>query len=291
MEPEISVHENGTSESHDEETQQSPSERRLPAGRKSDLVGYVNSAGQVTVAKLAKHFEVSTDTIRRDLDVLDSEGLLLRTHGGAVSLAAGTRPDTDLDVRVHVQARAKETIGRLAAGLVKEGSVIMLNGGSTTLSVVRHLPRGSNLTVATNNLRIPAEISPAVFRDLYLFGGQVRTMTQTTAGPVLLPLGPGGRDIEVRFDIALIGIGAVSAETGYHTSNISDAAMIAEMMSRSSQVAILADSAKFERTLFARVAPLSAADYFITDKEPPTQLATALRESGVEIITPSGKID
>lgn len=291
MDPEISVDDADGTESHREEAHAPASERRLPAGRKAELVSYVNSAGEVTVAKLAKRFEVSTDTIRRDLDMLDTEGLLLRTHGGAVSLAAGTRPDTDLDVRIHVQARAKETIGRLAADLVKEGSVIMLNGGSTTLSVVRHLRRGSNLTVATNNLRIPVEISPAVFRDLYVFGGQVRTMTQTTAGPVLLPLGPGGRDIEVQFDIALIGVGAVSAKAGYHTSNIGDAAMIAEMMSRSTRVAILADSAKFERTLFARVAPLSAANYFVTDKEPPAQLATALRESGVEIIAPSCEPD
>lgn len=263
-----------------------PSEKRLPAGRKADLIGYVNREGQVTVAKLAKHFGVSTDTIRRDLDTLDSDGLLLRTHGGAVSMAAGTRPDTDLDLRLHVQAAAKEAIGRLAADLIEEGSVIMLNGGSTTLSVARHLRKGSNLTIATNNLRIPAEISPAVFRDLYLFGGQVRAVSQTTAGPVSLPLGSGGGDIEVQCDIAFIGVGAVSVSGGYHTSNIGDAAMIAEMMSRSSRVAVLADSTKFDRTLFARVAPLSAADYFVTDMEPPRELAAALRESRVKIITP-----
>jgi DeoR family fructose operon transcriptional repressor len=261
-------------------------ERRLPAGRKADLVGYVTQSGQVTVAKLAQHFHVSTDTIRRDLDGLDSEGLLIRTHGGAVSLAAGMRPDTELEIRLHIQTNAKETIGRLAASLIQDGSVIMLNGGTTTLAVARHLRKHRNLTIATNNLRIPAEISPEVFRDLFMFGGQVRTISQTTTGPVVLPPNSAGNDIQVRCDLACIGVGAVSAEGGYSTSNFGDAAMIAEMISRSSQVAILADSAKFGRQMFARVAPLSAASFFVTDKEPPEDLATALRSEGVTIVTP-----
>lgn len=261
-------------------------EKRLPAGRKADLAAYVSEVGQVTVAKLASHFQVSTDTIRRDLDQLDADGLLIRTHGGAVSLAAGNRPDTELEVRLHVQTAAKETIGRLAASLVEDGSVIMLNGGTTTLAVARHLRKHRQLTIATNNLRIPAEISPSVFRDLYVFGGSVRTLTQTTTGPISLRLAPGDRDIEVQADLALIGIGGVSAEGGYSTSNLGDAAMMEAMMERSSRVAVLADSAKFGRRLFAQVAVLSAADYLICETMPPEDLLTALRRGKVEIITP-----
>lgn len=263
-----------------------PPEKRLPAGRKADLTSYVSEVGQVTVAKLASHFAVSTDTIRRDLDQLDAEGLLIRTHGGAVSLAASNRPDTELEVRLHVQTAAKEVIARLAASLVEDGSVIMLNGGTTTLAVARHLHKLRNLTIATNNLRIPAEISPNVFRDLYLFGGSVSTVTQTTTGPVSLRLASGGHHIEVQADIAYIGVGAVSAEGGYMTSNLGDAAMMQAMMDRSTRVAILADSAKFDRKLFAQVAPLSAADYFICEDTPPRELLTALRDNDVEVITP-----
>lgn len=260
--------------------------KRLPAGRKVELAAYVAEVGQVTVARLASHFQVSLDTIRRDLDQLDAEGLVIRTHGGAVSLAAGNRPDTELEVRLHVQAGAKETIGLLAASLVEDGSVIMLNGGTTTLAVARHLSKHRNLTIATNNLRIPAEISPAVFRDLYMFGGAVRTLSQTTTGPVSLRLMPGTNDIELQADLAFIGVGAVSAEGGYSTSNLSDAAMMEAMMERATRVAVLADSAKFDRRLFAQVGALSSADYFISETRPPKELLTALRRNKVEVIVP-----
>jgi DeoR family fructose operon transcriptional repressor len=265
------------------------SARRLPAGRKVELAAYVAEVGQVTVARLASHFHVSLDTIRRDLDQLDADGLVIRTHGGAVSLAAGNRPDTELEVRLHVQAGAKETIGRLAASLVEDGSVIMLNGGTTTLAVARHLRKHRNLTIATNNLRIPAEISPAVFRDLYMFGGAVRTLSQTTTGPVSLRLMPGASDIELQADLAFIGVGAVSAEGGYSTSNLSDAAMMEAMMDRATRVAVLADSAKFDRRLFAQIAALSAADYFISETLPPKDLLTALRRNKVDVIVPDGE--
>jgi DeoR family fructose operon transcriptional repressor len=263
-----------------------PPEKRLPAGRKAELTAYVSQLGQVTVAKLASHFGVSTDTIRRDLDQLDAEGLLIRTHGGAVSLAASNRPDTELEVRLHVQTAAKETIGRLGASLVEDGAVIMLNGGTTTLALVRHLHKLRNLTIATNNLRIPAEISPSVLRDLYLFGGSVSTVTQTTTGPISLRMAAAGRDIEVQADIAFIGVGGVSAEGGYATSNLGDAAMMQAMMDRSARVAVLADSAKFDRHLFAQIAPLSAADYFICETTPPDDLLAALQDNEVHVLTP-----
>lgn len=270
----------------DDDEEGTAPEKRLPAGRKAELTAYVTDMGQVTVAKLASHFGVSTDTIRRDLDQLDADGLLIRTHGGAVSLAASNRPDTELEVRLHVQTAAKETIGRLAASLVEDGSVIMLNGGTTTLALARHLRKHRNLTIATNNLRIPAEISPSVFRDLYMFGGAVRTVAQTTTGPVTLRPNPGGHDIEVQADIAFIGVGAVSVDGGYTASNLDDAAMMSAMMERASRVAILADSAKFDRTMFAQVGALSSADYLVCETTPPADLLAALRRSKVEVITP-----
>ena len=138
---------------------------RLPAGRKADLAAYVAEMGQVTVSALADRFAVSSDTIRRDLDQLDAEGLLIRTHGGAVSTTTLPRPDTGLDIRMRLQIRAKESIGALAAGLVEDGSSLMLNGGTTVLALVRHLRYHRQLTIATNNLRIPFEISPEIFRD------------------------------------------------------------------------------------------------------------------------------
>jgi len=261
---------------------------RLPAGRKADLAVFVSEAGQVTVATLAARFGVSADTIRRDLDQLDADGILVRTHGGAVSLSVMSSTEKKLDVRLRLQTSAKEKIGALAAGLVENGSVVMINAGTTTLAVVRHLRNHRELTVATNNLRIPIEISPEVCRDLYVFGGAVRLGGQSTIGPVGFQFTGSGNELDLRCDLALISVGAVSAEGGYSTSNLAEAVMMSEMVARASRVAILADSSKFGRQLFAQVADLGRADFFVTDAAPSPDLANALRKHNVEVLIPPG---
>ena len=259
--------------------------RHLPAGRRAALLEHLSTQGQLTVGTLAEQFGVSIDTVRRDLDQLDAEGLLVRTHGGAVSIASSPRSDRGMDVRMRMQTAEKETIGELAAGLVVDGSVVMLNGGTTTLAVARALREHRELTVATNNLRIPAEIPVKALRDLYVFGGAVRTIAQTTAGPVSFQLTAGGDQLEVQADLAIIAVGAVST-TGYSTSNLGDAAMMAEMMAHASKVAIIADSTKLGRRLFAQIAELGRADWFVTDAPPDAELAAALAAAEVQVLTP-----
>src|SRR4051794_2122567 len=104
-------------------------QRHLPAGRKAQLAAHVAEAGQVTVSALAERFGVSIDTIRRDLDQLSSEGVLVRTYGGAVSRSALPRVDRAVDVRLSLQEGEKDKIAALAASLVEDGSTVMINGG------------------------------------------------------------------------------------------------------------------------------------------------------------------
>lgn len=240
----------------------------------------------MTVSRLAERFDVSLDTIRRDLDQLDADGVLIRTHGGAVSPSALPRPDTGLDVRRRVQTAAKDRIGALAAGLIEDGTSILINAGTTTLAVVRHLRDHRDLTVATNSLQIPSEIAPTTFRDLYLFGGAVRVSAQATVGPVVFANSLNGRDVDIQCDLALIGVGAVAPGIGYSTSNLGEAAMMREMMERAAKVAVLVDSSKFGRRLFAQVAEVGRADYLVTDTEPPGDLADELARGEVQIVTP-----
>ncbi|MBU4336628.1 MAG: DeoR/GlpR family DNA-binding transcription regulator [Actinobacteria bacterium] len=265
---------------------ESNASRRLPAGRKAELAAYVVEAGEVTVARLAEHFEVSPDTIRRDLDQLDADGVLIRTHGGAVSPVALPRPEFGLDVRLRLHADAKETIGRLAATLVQDGDALMLNAGTTTLAVARNLRERHDLTIATNSLRLPAEVVPSMIRDLYIFGGSVRLTAQGTVGPLQIPIAATGGDLGIRCDLTLVGVGAVDPASGYSTSNLAEAVMMGEMMARGTRVAVLADSSKFGRRLFAQIAELDRADYLVTDSPPPAALATALERAGVQVLHP-----
>lgn len=256
---------------------------RFPASRQADLASFVADKGQVTVADLATKFDVSPDTIRRDLDQLDADGILIRTHGGAVSLSAVPRADTGVDVRMRLQASAKDRIGALAASLVTDGMVLMINAGTTSLSMARQLQDQRELTIATNNLRLPADISPKVCRDLYLFGGSVRLGAQATVGPISFRAEGNTGDIDIKCDLAIIGVGAVSA-AGYTTSNLAEAVMMGQMMKHATRVIVLADSSKFDRQLFAQISPLNAAHALVTDRQPPQGLWTALNESGVEIL-------
>ena len=259
--------------------------RLLPAHRRSALVDFVAERGQVAVGEVAEEFSVSIDTIRRDLDQLDSDGLVIRTHGGAVSKSAAPVGDRKLDLRMRLHTEQKDVIGAMTARLVQDDSVVMLNGGTTTLAVMRHLRDKRGLTIATNNLRIPAELPPGMECELYVFGGQVRTVAQTTTGPVAFGVPHSTDEITVRADIAVIGVGAV-ATTGFSTSNVGDAAMMAEMIDHADHVAVVADSSKFSRHLFARICTLERATYLVTDATPPPPIAGRLKEVGVSVITP-----
>lgn len=260
--------------------------RRLPAGRKAELAAYVAEVGEASVARLAERFQVSVDTIRRDLDALDADGHVIRTHGGAVSSTAAPRPEFGLDVRLRMQPEAKEAIGQLAAGLVTDGMVLMLNAGTTTLAVARHLRERRELTIATNSLQLPNEIAPETVRDLYVFGGAVRFTAQATIGAVGFPRGDGAIDTGIQADLGIIGVGSVSEQGGYWTSNLAEAGMLRDMMDRSQRVAVVADSSKLDRRLFAQIADLEAADWLITDAPPPAAMAAALEAAGVEILWP-----
>ncbi|MFG1951654.1 DeoR/GlpR family DNA-binding transcription regulator [Micromonospora sp. NPDC048830] len=263
-------------------------QRHLPAGRKAQLAAYVTDTGQVTVGELAERFGVSIDTVRRDLDQLAADGILVRTYGGAVSLSTVFRTDRAVDQRLTVQEQEKEKIAALAAALVQDGSTIMINGGTTTLALARNLGQHRDLTVATNNLLVPGALPPTAIRDIYIFGGAVRALTLATIGPVSFRANTGA-ELDISCDLALIGVGAVAADAGYTTSNLAEAAMMQEMISRAARVAILADSSKFGRRLFAQVSELGAADYLITDTAPPADLRDALKASGVEVLTPAAR--
>jgi DeoR family transcriptional regulator, fructose operon transcriptional repressor len=260
-------------------------QRHLPAGRKAQLAAYVAETGQVTVSALAERFGVSIDTIRRDLDQLSADGVLVRTYGGAVSLSTVSRADRAVDVRLSMQEREKEMIAGLAASLVEDGSTIMINGGTTTLAVARNLRNHRDLTVATNNLLVPPALPPSAVHEVYVFGGAVRSVTLATIGPVSFRVA-GGSELDISCDLALIGVGAISPVAGYTTSNLAEAAMMREMISRAARVAIVADSSKFGRRLFAQVSELGSADYLVTDATPPRDLLDALLENNVEVITP-----
>jgi DeoR/GlpR family transcriptional regulator of sugar metabolism len=251
----------------------------LPAHRRAELVKYVLDRGHATVAELAAGFAVSMDTIRRDLDHLAERGRLARTHGGAMRLDELARADTPFDNRMDVHHDGKEAIAAAAAKLVTDGETMLINGGTTTLAFGRALTGKRNLTVVTNNLRLPLEVPASAVHDVYVLGGSCRVSSMVTVGPVAFP---GSQGLSV--DLAVIGVGGVSAENGLSTTNLTEAQMMQEMIGAAARVIVVADSSKFGRSTFVHICELSAISVLVTDQTPPEDLGTALKAAGVELI-------
>ncbi len=256
---------------------------RLPASRRAQVAALVEERGEVTVTELVTSLGVSADTIRRDLDELATRGLVVRTHGGATHRQLA-RADQPFESRLQNHHDLKERIGSTAAHLIGDSQTILINGGTTTLEVARAIHEQRDLTVVTNNLRIPAEIDIACVRELYLIGGNCRLSSLVTVGPVDFPGLARGESHAVMADLAVIGVGGVSAREGLSTTNLHEARMMRQMIDSAAQVVVVVDSSKFERNTFVQIAELKHVDVVVTDAVPAPPLTTALDEAGVEVL-------
>ena len=254
------------------------SDPALPAKRRSDIARLAKQLGQITVTDMSARFEVSLDTIRRDLDILADQGLILRTHGGAVPSESMAAADSPFEQRISARQDAKERIGRAAAKLVAPGETLIVNGGSTAVAFAASLGDLTRLTIVTNNLGLPSAFPASAVANLYLLGGEIRSGAHITLGPVGFV---GTRQIAA--DTAVIGIGGIT-EDGCSTSRIEEATMIAAMIAAARRTIVIADSAKFGRTGFAVVAPLDQIDVLVTDAEPSGKLRDALDAAGVRLV-------
>jgi DeoR family transcriptional regulator, fructose operon transcriptional repressor len=256
-----------------------PLDNALPSRRRAELVRLVRSRGQVTVTELAALFDVSLDTIRRDLDLLAGRGLLARTHGGAVPVDELAMHDTPFAERLNAQKIAKTRIAQAAAALISDGETLILNGGSTTRAVATELASRRNLTVVTNNLSIPAVLSSDAVRDVYVLGGQYRPESQVTIGEVRFAPVSG-----ISADRAVIGVGGITAHAGLSTTLLAEAVMIEAMISAASRTIVVADASKFGHNAFAHIVPLSRIHVLVTDARPSAELGAALDDAGVEVL-------
>jgi DeoR/GlpR family transcriptional regulator of sugar metabolism len=254
----------------------------LPGSRQRRLVDVMRQKGHVTVVELTAMFGVSRDTIRRDLQLLERQGLLTRTHGGALAGDGLVARETRFQSRMTEQTSAKRSIGRAAAGLIREGETLILNGGSSTCAFAGELGRLRDLTIVTNNLMLPPAVPSGVARSIFVLGGTYWDSAQITVGAVKIN---GSARISV--DTAVIGVTGID-ETGVSISRLEEAQITVEMMEAARRVIVVADSEKFGASAFVHVADFSRIHYFVTDRTPPPDIAEALAQAGVEVVLAPG---
>jgi DeoR family glycerol-3-phosphate regulon repressor/DeoR family fructose operon transcriptional repressor len=246
---------------------------------------YVASNGHATIADLADKFMVSQDTIRRDLDDLSRQGAVLRTYGGVVKAEEDANiHHLTFQARAQVNLAAKQAIGAAASGLVRDGSTLLVNGGTTVLEFARALYRLQGLTVVTNNLMLPPALSESSVQEVHILAGQYDPTSLVTIGPVQLPSPYGTEPHRLYTDYAVIGVGGLATGAGFSGTDIRESSMIRAMMEQAATVIVLADSSKFARQALVTIADLGAADYVVTDAQPDSAISAALAEASVSVV-------
>lgn len=239
--------------------------------------------GRVSVLDLADRFEVTTETVRRDLDQLEATGALRRVHGGAVAPDRESTAEPSIAQRLQRQGAAKTAIARRAIAAIGpefRGSVF-LDAGTTTNAVAAQLaPRLSSaaIEVVTHSLTLAHALAAVPGASLTIIGGRVRGVTAAAVGADTV------RAIEaIRPDVAFIGTNGVSADFGLSTPDPDEAAVKRAIVRAARRVVVVADADKLGRELLVGFAALSEIDVLVTDAAPDENLSAALAEADVEV--------
>ncbi len=252
------------------------------AERRSQIAQMVLEDGRVLVADLVKQFEVTETSIRRDLTLLEQASRLKRIHGGAIPLPGSSRTDSFAEkMGLHIQA--KERIGKLAAELIRPKDIVLLDSGTTTLQVVRHvasaLRNSSMVTLVSNSQPVAQEVLTWPAPNLTILGGLYLPDYQATVGPQTL-----GQLQELRADKVFLGADGLTLDNGPTTANILMAEVGRMMAEHSRQVILVTDSSKIGRMGFVPVKPVSAINTLVTDVGAPSDFVEAIRGMGVNVL-------
>ena len=210
-------------------------------------------------------------TVRRDLDKLEADGVLRRTHGGAVAQHR-TQIELNYLARQKQHRREKESIGELAAGLVEDGQSVFLDAGTTVLAMVQHLTDRKALTVITTSLPVQMALlnSPSV--DVILVGGQVLAPTMSLIGTLAQET-----ISNMRFDWTFLGTGGIDVDRGLTHSTMEEIPIKKAAAASGSKVAVLVDHHKFGYNALSLFMPMDDIDMIVTDRLAETGEAEALR--------------
>jgi DeoR family transcriptional regulator of aga operon len=234
---------------------------RDTSGRRQQISALVREQGSVQVAPLAERFGVSMQTIRKDLHFLTKRGVMERSYGGAISSSAInviSEPPVEAKRTIHTDEKVR--IGRLAAAMVLPGESIVLDSGTTTLQVARHLPDDEDITVVTNDLDVLVALSEKKHLKIVVLGGVLRRRNMAFYGAQTV----SALD-DIHVDKLFLGIDGLDIERGITTHYEPEAILNRKMVQAARQVIAVGDSSKFGRVCLHRIINVSEIDALVTD--------------------------
>ncbi|MEV0305529.1 DeoR/GlpR family DNA-binding transcription regulator [Streptomyces prasinus] len=246
--------------------------------RQQEILRLARDSGRVDVVSLAVQFQVTAETIRRDLKTLDRAGAVRRVHGGAIPIGR-LDFEPDLAERETTAAGEKDRIARAALAEIPNKGTMIVDAGSTVALFAAALPVESSLTVVTHSLPIAARLADHPGIQLHLVGGRVRHRTRAAVDAwALRAYG------EIRADVLFVAANGFSAEHGLTTPDLAEAAVKRAAMTAARRVVLLADSSKHGQEHFARFGGLNDVDLLITDSGLSPEDALAIERGGTEVV-------
>lgn len=248
----------------------------LTSHRKQQLLTRLKQDGKLVAKELSEEFGVSEDTIRRDLRELAQEGLLLRVHGGALpsSPAMG-----DFAAREEIRHEGKVAIGRAAAAMVHEGQVVILDGGTTSREIARHLPQQLKATIVTHSPTIALELLHHPSLEVILLGGRLFKHSVVAVGAACLQ---AIRD--VRADLFFMGVTGIHPQTGLTTGDFEEAGVKRALSNAAAEVYVLASAEKLNAASPYSVVELSQVTGIVTEAGVPDELVQPYTARGIIVV-------
>jgi len=248
--------------------------------RRQQIVRTLEEEQRVTVPELSQYFAVSEVTIRKDLAWLEAQGLVVRTHGGAIlTTVESSASEMGFDLRVRLQSAEKERIGEAAASYVQDGETIALDASTTALAMAPFLRSKRELTVVTNGVRTAMDLIQAPAVSVLMLGGMLRQESFSLVGT-------WGRSVlqQIHIGKAFVGARGLTTREGLTDVNGEEVELKRAIVEAAKEVIAVIDASKWDQVALATFCPLERLTRIITDVQAPMHLVEQMRKVGIEVI-------
>lgn len=245
--------------------------------RKKVIIEVLDRDEKVYVPELASEFQVSGETVRRDLDRLEKEGILKKVYGGAVKEKSSV--ELPFDLKADILSYEKSAICKAAAELVEDGDSVIIGHGTTTVGIIPNLINKKNITIITPSVPVLLATMEQFHGKVIFVGGEYEANQKFTSGPLSTSILD-----QLKANKAFVAAGGLSINEGMSDYDLQGASSSRQMMKRADETIILADHSKFGRTTFAHICSLKDISMIVTDKRCSNEWNNVLEENGIGLI-------
>jgi DeoR/GlpR family transcriptional regulator of sugar metabolism len=255
----------------------------LAIERKNEILSKLRAEQRVLVSELAVHYQVTEETIRRDLDKLEKEGYATKTYGGAI-WGNSTKTDLSYTIRNKTNVEAKNTIAGLVSDMVEDGDHLMLDDSSTSLYVAKRLKEKKDLTVITNSVELVVELSGMESWTIMLTGGRLKRESLALVGSQTQEMLHS-----YHVDKVILSCKGIDREAGITDSSEFHSQTKQAMLHAAKKRILILDGTKFDKISFVEISPLSSVDTVVTNTQPSQDWLDYFESAGIECIYPKNR--